>query len=136
MTGGEIVDQAEINQRFGFHRATIEGPEATQPRHVMLRRAFLAFASDLNYVLPYGREMLLAFEHLEDASMWAHKAIAREAPLDDSVDEQSEVITEETMHKVYKSLLEGGLDGDAASAVIQNMQNKGLLFREFNAKKP
>jgi len=129
------VDQAEINQRFGFHRATIEGPEATQPRHVMLRRAFLAFASDLNYVLPYGREMLLAFEHLEDASMWAHKAIAREAPLDEtSIEQGSEGFTEETMHRVYKSLLEGGLDGEGASDMIRRMQNAGILFREFTKK--
>lgn len=123
------MDVGEINQRFGFHRATIEGPEATQPTHVMLRRAFMAFVQDLNYVLPDGREKSLAMTHLEDASMWSHKAVARMAPLEELPG--TETHTEDTMHKVYKSLLDSGLNGDVASNAIRQMQNEGILFREF-----
>lgn len=72
----------EINNRFGFHKATLEGPEATSPKHHALRKHFMEFAFLLDDILPEGREKALAFTELENASMWAHKAIAQTAPLD------------------------------------------------------
>ena len=69
----------EIEARFGFHEATIEGPNATAPIHSDLRRRFLAFAEALDDILPDGRTKSLAFTELETASMWAHKAIAQNA---------------------------------------------------------
>lgn len=72
----------ELESRFGHHKATIEGPEATLPQHQMLRDAFLDFANFLDSVLDKGREKSLVLTHLEEASMWSHKAIAKNAPLD------------------------------------------------------
>lgn len=71
----------EIEHRFGFHKATVEGENATLPRHTELRVKFREFAEFLDILLPAGRATSVAFTELENASMWAHKAIAEEAPL-------------------------------------------------------
>lgn len=71
----------EIANRFGFHKGTIEGPNATAPKHCDLRHQFQAFAAMLDSVLPDGRAKSVAFTELENASMWAHKSIAEQAPL-------------------------------------------------------
>lgn len=70
----------EIENRFGFHKATIEGDNATLPKHRDLRLAFREFAEFLDELLPDARAKTLAFTELEIASMWAHKAIAEQAP--------------------------------------------------------
>lgn len=75
------LGEEEIEQRFGFHKATIEGPNASAPIHAHLRRNFVNFANYLDEVLPPGRTKALALTDLEKASMWAHKAIASSAPL-------------------------------------------------------
>ena len=123
-----IDAQGEVAQRFGFHKATIEGPEATQPRHVVVRRAYMAFVTDLMSLIPEGHYRELALDDLERASMWTHKAIAQLAPLEDIGYEGS---TEETMHKVYKALLDRGFSGPECSNVIRDLQNEGILFREL-----
>ena len=71
----------EIENRFGFHKGTIEGPNATVPRHADLRKRFRAFAEHLDLVLPDGREKACAFTALQEASMWSHFVIASGAPL-------------------------------------------------------
>lgn len=71
----------EIENRFGFHKATIEGDNATLPRHRDVRLAFRRFAEFLDEVLPPGRAKAVAFTELETASMWCHKAIAEDAPV-------------------------------------------------------
>lgn len=73
----------EIEHRFGFHKGTIEGPNATAPRHANLRVEFRKFAEMLDEVLPDGRAKSVAFTELENASMWAHKSIAETAPLEE-----------------------------------------------------
>ncbi|GAA5198554.1 DUF7681 family protein [Microbacterium jejuense] len=70
-----------IEHRFGFHKATIEGENATLPRHRDVRLKFREFAEFIDGVLPDGRAKSVAFTELESASMWAHKAIAEDAPL-------------------------------------------------------
>ena len=70
----------EIEHRFGFHKATIEGENATLPKHRLTRLRFRAFAEELDKILPDGRAKSVAFTELENASMWAHKAIAELAP--------------------------------------------------------
>lgn len=72
-----------IEHMFGNHKATVEGPEATLPQHKNLRWEFKDVAHELNKLLPDGREKGLVFEHLEIASMFAHKSIASGAPLTD-----------------------------------------------------
>lgn len=73
--------EAEIEHRFGFHKATVEGPEATLPKHRDVRLAFREFGAFLDEVLPSGRAKSVAFTELENASMWSHKAIAETAPV-------------------------------------------------------
>jgi hypothetical protein len=75
----------EIEHRFGFHKATVEGAEATLPKHANLRAEFKNFASKLETLLPDGRAKSVMFTELENASMWAHKAVAELAPLQTDV---------------------------------------------------
>ena len=70
----------EIEHRFGFHKATVEGDNATLPQHVKTRLLFRRFAEELDEILPPGRAKSVSFTELEAASMWAHKAIAEQAP--------------------------------------------------------
>lgn len=79
------IGAEEIENRFGFHKATIEGQNATLPMHAELRIAIREFAEYLDYLLVPGRAKEIAFERLEDASMWSHKAIAELSPLIDDV---------------------------------------------------
>ena len=71
----------EIEHRFGFHKATIEGENATLPRHRDTRLKYREFAEWLDKTLPDGRAKSVAFTELENASMWSHKAIAETAPV-------------------------------------------------------
>lgn len=75
------IGPREIENRFGFHRATIEGADATAPKHAELRIKFTEFAHMLDEVLADSREKNLCLTEFENASMWAHKAIAKTAPL-------------------------------------------------------
>lgn len=70
----------EIEHRFGFHKATVEGENATLPTHRDTRLLFREFAERLDEILPPGRAKSVAFTELENASMWSHKAIAELAP--------------------------------------------------------
>lgn len=74
------VGPVEIEHRFGFHKATVEGANATLPRHRDTRLLFREFAERLDEILPAGRAKSVAFTELENASMWSHKAIAELAP--------------------------------------------------------
>lgn len=78
-----MFGKEEIEHRFGFHKATIEGDNATLPKHRETRLLFREFAEKLDAILGDGRAKSVAFTHLEDASMWSHKAIAENAPLID-----------------------------------------------------
>lgn len=69
----KMIDKAEIEKRFTHHR-----PDATaEEKHNWARAAFLAFAEGLADELPDSREKSLAFTALEEASFWAHAAVAR-----------------------------------------------------------
>lgn len=81
MKGNLMLGADEIEHRFGFHKATIEGENATLPRHREVRMLFREFAEKLDEILGDSRAKSVAFTHLEDASMWSHKAIAEDAPL-------------------------------------------------------
>jgi hypothetical protein len=76
-----MIGNDEIEHRFGFHKATIEGDNATLPKHRDTRLKFRAFAEFLDSVLPEGRAKSVAFTELENASMWSHKALAETAPV-------------------------------------------------------
>lgn len=74
----------ELKNRFGTHKATIEGPNASMPIHANLREVFLEVAIYLDNVLPHNRSKVVALERLEDASMWSHKTLANFDPLDEA----------------------------------------------------
>lgn len=75
---GFTVDRHELENRFGFHPATDE----TRELHKNVRQGFINFSDELLSVLPEGREKSLVVTALEEASMWANAAIARNlAPL-------------------------------------------------------
>ena len=76
-----MIGKDEIEHRFGFHKATVEGVNATLPKHRVSRLRVREFAAFLDEVLPEGRAKAVAFTELENASMWAHKAIAETAPV-------------------------------------------------------
>lgn len=75
------LGQEEIEHRFGFHKATTEGENATLPVHRDMRLMFRDFAEYLDVILPEGRAKSVAFTELETVSMWSHKAIAETAPV-------------------------------------------------------
>jgi len=75
------LGKKEIEERFGFHKATVEGENATLPRHKDVRIKFREFAEWLDIMVTDGRAKSVMFTELETCSMWAHKAIAEEAPL-------------------------------------------------------
>lgn len=85
-----MLSLQEIESRFGSHKATIEGPEATLPKHTDLRAAWKDFVAFLDATLPDGRYKDLLHDDLERASMWSHKAIAELAPLASDVVELSQ----------------------------------------------
>jgi hypothetical protein len=76
-----MIGPEEIEHRFGFHKATVEGENATLPKHRDVRILFREFAEKLDGILPDGRAKSVMFTNLEDASMWSHKAIAERAPV-------------------------------------------------------
>jgi len=71
----------EIEERFGFHQAIIEGINATAPIHRDIRILFREFAEKLDVMVPDSRAKSVAMTELESASMWIHKAVASQAPL-------------------------------------------------------
>jgi len=73
------VSDSEIAGRFGYHRGT----EITMPLHIHVRELFKQTARELDALLPDGRAKRVAFTELENASMWANKAIAEMAPVVD-----------------------------------------------------
>lgn len=80
------LGKEEIERRFGFHKATIEGENATLPRHKDIRLKFREFAEFLDVMVVDSRSKSVMMTELETTSMWAHKAVAEEAPLIGEVD--------------------------------------------------
>lgn len=75
------INADEIAHRFGHHKATIEGPNATATIHEYLRVEYQTFALKIVRSIPEGRERDIALTELESASMWSHKALARTGEL-------------------------------------------------------
>lgn len=81
MSDRTSLGPGEIEKRFGYHKATIEGPNATLPDHRDLRLLFREFAERLDAILIPSRAKSMTFIELESTSMWAHKAVAERAPV-------------------------------------------------------
>lgn len=71
------ISMSDIHNRFGYHQAT----DKTGPQHAAVRDLFIQLANSLNFILPDGRAKSVAFTELENASMWANKAVAEQAPV-------------------------------------------------------
>jgi hypothetical protein len=68
------ISTSDVERRFTYHRP--EGQKVMD--HDDVRLEFRAFADKMNAIVPRGREASLFFTALEEASFWAHAAIARE----------------------------------------------------------
>lgn len=68
--------EIELENRYGWHPYT----EVTKEQHAEVRARFLELAKFLEEMLPAGRTKSLAHTQLEDAAMWANKAVAEQAP--------------------------------------------------------
>lgn len=79
--GNVSIGQAEIEHRFGFHKATIEGDNASGVVHQKIRRLFIELGIVLDALIPPGRGKNTAFTMLQTASMWMHWAVAEQDPL-------------------------------------------------------
>lgn len=64
--------QEEVYKRYD----SVKPNETTIPMHEFVRDSFKAIAGDLDALLPEGREKSLMHTKLEEASMWANKAVA------------------------------------------------------------
>lgn len=72
-----MITNEDIVNRFGYHKAD----DKTGPAHQNVRGAFIEFSKYLNEQVPDGRSKSLAFTKLEEAAMWANKAVAEQAPI-------------------------------------------------------
>lgn len=68
-----MLGPEEITRRFG---STAKTAEPNESKHIELRREFIRLAQLIDVSMFDGREKSLAFTHLEDAAMWAQKALA------------------------------------------------------------
>jgi hypothetical protein len=73
----KAIGPEEVNRRFDYHRPSGQA----QSMHSSLRRSAKVFAEYLTDTLPEGREKSLAFTAFEEATFWAHAAIARDPSL-------------------------------------------------------
>jgi len=71
-----MLTEHELIERFGTH-SPLDGGLA----HEGMYELFYCFAKVVNRELPNSREAALVMTALEEASMWAHKALARQDPL-------------------------------------------------------
>lgn len=67
----------EIRHRFGYHKP---GPVATE-MHRAVRHLFSDLSVILDRMLPEERAKRMTFQKLEEACMWAQKAIAEMSPV-------------------------------------------------------
>lgn len=82
MSGNQSVGDQEIENRFGYHKPQLHDDGLDTARiHAELRRRFSELAKLVDIILPSGRPKRVAFEHLETAAMWSHKAVATQDPL-------------------------------------------------------
>lgn len=72
-----VIGPDEIARRFTYHKPS----GMAQGMHSSLRMEAKDFASRVLSQLPAGREASLAFTAFEEATFWAHAAIARDQSL-------------------------------------------------------
>lgn len=83
------ISDDELINRFGYHPAA--SPD-TAELHDYLRRVILGTAKSIVNRIPEGREASLAVTHLEEALMWANKAVALTGPVDQATGDVARVM--------------------------------------------
>lgn len=73
--------EEDIENVFGFHKATIEGPNASATAHAELRIRFREFMGMLDMALPPGHTKTIVRTKMQEASMFSHFAIAEPQPI-------------------------------------------------------
>lgn len=73
-----MLNDHEIQSRFGKHAGALEGPNPNGVKHKMLRSYFTDWARTIDELMPDGRNKSLALTAFEEASMWSHKAVAND----------------------------------------------------------
>lgn len=68
----------DLVNRFRFHRADEKKAEL----HNIVRTKCFQLATELNEILPEGREKSLAITKLEEVMFWGNAALAREKPFE------------------------------------------------------
>lgn len=71
------VGKAELTNRFAYHPATAD----SAPKHSAVRDLHLALASELDELIPDGRDKSLALTALQESMHWANSAIAMLGPV-------------------------------------------------------
>lgn len=79
--GGPPPFPPEIKDSFGYHKPD----EATAKTLSRLRLLFADLAHQITVLCPTSRERALAITKLEEASMWAIKALVIKCPLTDDL---------------------------------------------------
>lgn len=69
------MDVHEAHRRFGYHQPDEERKRA----HEATRGICMSAATQLDALLPEGREKSLALTKIEEAMFWGNAAIARES---------------------------------------------------------
>lgn len=101
------LGEDEINNRFGYHRATAE----SAPRHAAVREVMMHCATHIDALIPNGRDKSLAFTALQEAMHWANSAIAMQNDVDTETAHLPNVATSKEpsevarrFHEIYESL--------------------------------
>lgn len=77
-----MIEQRDLDNRFTYHP-----PTSNQiALYKEIRDTAHRFADLLNVAVPDGRELALAFTHLEETVMWANAGIARATPVSEDQD--------------------------------------------------
>jgi hypothetical protein len=72
-----VFDDAEIEHRFGYHRAD----QAAAEHYAGIRDAYKELARTVVGSTPPGREQALAMTALQESLMWANAAYAMTTPV-------------------------------------------------------
>jgi len=73
----QSISVPEVERRFDYHAPS----GVAKDMHAQVRAEAKQFAGTVLFGLPEGREKSLAFTAFEEATFWAHAAIAREPDL-------------------------------------------------------
>jgi hypothetical protein len=72
------MDKKDLENRFGYHAPPNDTVKAD---HAAVRSLHHLLATQMNELLPDGREKSIVLTKLEESMMWCNAAIARKNPI-------------------------------------------------------